>query len=208
MISLILATGITGFMALIQLRQFDSFATIIEMLRSSFSDMIPFLSLLYLMITIFSLIQYTIRYKEYTKHDTANLFVFGNSYLTLFGENPDSLHITDLQWIVYFCYSTLLSIVALNLLISLISNTFDKVLMSLDSFLCKTKAEMLIELSSFYPKYDEKDMKYLFIVNYSNEIIGEDKPTDEYQGRIRTLTKSLDGLNDKVNNIDAKMSMM
>jgi len=44
-------------------------------------------------------------------------------------------------------------------------------------------------------------MKYLFIVNYSNEIIGEDKPADEYQGRIRTLTKSLDGLNDKVNSI-------
>lgn len=51
-------------------------------------------------------------------------------------------------------------------------------------------------------------MKYLFIVNYSNEIIGEDKPADEYQGRIRTLTKSLDGLNDKVNSIQGDMNQM
>jgi len=60
--------------------------------------------------------------------------------------------------------------VAFNLLIAVISNTYDKVETSKDSFLCKNKAELLIELSSLYKTVVDKkeDLKYLFLFTYSS----------------------------------------
>jgi len=60
--------------------------------------------------------------------------------------------------------------VAFNLLIAVISSTYDKVETSKDSFLCKNKAELLIELSSLYIIVDkkEKDLQYLFLFTHSS----------------------------------------
>lgn len=77
------------------------------------------------------------------------LHLFGKMYATLFGENPNIESMHYLDWIIYLAFTMLLNIVSLNLLISIISNTFDKVQESMNAYHCKTKAELLLELGSF-----------------------------------------------------------
>jgi len=71
---------------------------------------------------------------------------------------------------VFFIFTTFLNIVAFNLLIAVISATYDRVDTSKDSFLCKNKAELLLELSSFYTTVDKegKDLQYLYLFTYGS----------------------------------------
>lgn len=114
------------------------------------------------------------------------------------GENIDVGTSTDLDWVIYFAYTTLINIVALNLLISIISNTFDNVLMSFDATQCTTRASMLLEYGSLREKFDDsKNLKYLYIVNYAHEAIGEAGAGDEFTGRVRAITDKIGALNSK-----------
>lgn len=77
--------------------------------------------------------------------------------------------------------SMLLNIVTLNLLIAIISNTYGKVQASMDSYHCKTKAKILMEVSSFLPGFEdeEKNLEYLYIFRYSSEKLGSLESQDE-----------------------------
>lgn len=98
-------------------------------------------------------------------------------------------------------FTTILNVVAFNLLISLISNTYDKVLMSMGSFLCKNKAELLMELASFYKRRDGKDdLQYLFIFTYSSGAVGTNgSDEDQWNGRVKILTDKLQSISDRMN---------
>lgn len=97
-------------------------------------------------------------------------------------------------------FTTILNVVAFNLLISLISNTYDKVLMSMGSFLCKNKAELLMELASFYKIEDRhKDLQYLFVFTYSSGAVGTSGDgDDQWNGRVKVLTDKLQFISDKM----------
>jgi len=57
--------------------------------------------------------------------------------------------------------------------------------MSMGSFLCKNKAELLMELASFYKIEDkEEDLQYLFMFTYSSGTTGSGGDGDEWNGRI------------------------
>jgi len=107
----------------------------IQMLRTSFLDMIPFLVLLYMIILIFCLVDNVVHqhHRDAKRRELPAFYNFGMTYQQLLGENPHGRGMSNLDWFIFFAFTTLLNIVALNLLISLISNTFDKVLMSLDA---------------------------------------------------------------------------
>jgi len=95
-------------------------------------------------------------------------------------------------------FTTILNVVAFNLLISLISNTYDKVLSSMGAFLCKNRAELLMELASYYKIEDkEEDLQYLFIFTYSSGAIGGGDG-DEWTGKIKVLTDKLQFISDKM----------
>jgi len=75
--------------------------------------------------------------------------------------------------------------VAFNLLIAVISNTYDRVLMSMGAFLCKNKAELLMELSSFYTIVDkEEDLQYLYMFTYSSGSTDGGADGDEWGGKV------------------------
>jgi len=118
---------------------------------------------------------------------------------------------SNLDWIYFFSLTTLLNIVAFNLLISLISNTFDRVLLSLSSIQCKIKAGLLIELASFRSRKrtEEQDLKYLFVVRYTSDTIGANASGDEWQGRMQVMLKKVEEIGDKIEylrgNADAQL---
>jgi len=117
----------------------------------------------------------------------------------MMGENIDAGESNNLDWVVYFAYTCLINIVALNLLISIISNTFDNVLSSFDATWCTTRAGMLLELGQLHGNGhdDSKNLKTLFIINYANEAIGAEGGGDEFTGKIRMITNKISSLNSK-----------
>ena len=74
------------------------------------------------------------------------------------------------QWAIYLLFTVLLNIVCLNLLISILSNTYDNVQASYDSTDCRTKAGMIHEISMLMLwNRNQNDLVYLHFVNYTGE---------------------------------------
>ena len=84
-----------------------------------------------------------------SQQTSAFLAILGAKYQQMHGANPAPASMHALQWGLYFCSTMLINIVSLNLLISVISNTYDRVQGAMDAFHCKTKASMLLELACF-----------------------------------------------------------
>lgn len=100
---------------------------------------------------------------------------------------------SKLDWIFYVVFTILVNITCMNLLIAILSNTYDNVQTSLDATNCKTKAEILHEISGIYFwKRSENELYYLHLVNYTNEKIKGG--VDEWVGRVRVIINKLDDL--------------
>lgn len=138
-----------GLRAYSQLRIFQAYRVLIELIKQTIFDITAFMSIIFFIIFLMAIImglQMTIFdpsdiYKDFGKHYV--LF-----YMFIFGENPygdlDNMNYSH-RWI-YFLFSILVNIVAFNLLISILSNTFDNCYSSLDAHHCRTKVQLLHEL--------------------------------------------------------------
>jgi len=94
---------------------------------------------------------------------------FGKIYSILFGENPNRKKMSHLEWVIFFVFSCSMNIIAFNLLISLVSNTFDKVMTILPAIQTKAKADILIEINSaFISSSKNQEPKYLYIAKYTS----------------------------------------
>jgi hypothetical protein len=156
--------------------------------------MIPFIFLVYLIVLLFAFIEKVLNNGELIRHKKNMLYTFGKQYQTLFGENPDKEKNSNVEWLIFFFFTTILNIVAFNLLVSLVSNTFDKVLAILPAIQCKIKAEMLIEIASYSStkKTQEEDMKYLYIAKYTSELNSEND--GEWNGRVKLITSKIEAM--------------
>jgi len=98
------------------------------MLRISLYDMVPFIIIVSIIVLVFSQVdRILIQGKEKDMNSHQVLYRFGKNYQIIFGENPLKQNMTNYDWVLYFIFTIILNIVAFNLLISLISNTFDRV---------------------------------------------------------------------------------
>lgn len=97
----------------------------------------------------------------------------GLFYQFMLGENPYK-ELSFTGWIVYLIFTVLVQIVALNLLIALLSETFANVYATINANHCRTQVEILLEICGFGCLYarEDKDMKCLHFVSYSTEKIG------------------------------------
>ena len=138
---MILSIGIllTNIRAMFYLAVFSkSIRTIMTMFNTSFLNMGPFLFILYLFVTTISLSRYVINgQKEFDE-------ILKESYQLLFGENPDKNDSTG-QWVMYIVSSNLVVIVGLNLLISIVSDNYEKVQTRIKAIDYKQRVAMLIE---------------------------------------------------------------
>ena len=51
----------------------------------------------------------------------------GQQYQAIFGENPEADKLSTTGWILYVMFSLIVNIIALNLLIAILSDTFENV---------------------------------------------------------------------------------
>jgi len=89
----------------------------------------------------------------------------------IFGQYPKPDDMMWLEWVILNCFLILVNIVSLNLLISIIGDTYDKVQAAIDVFHIKTKADILLEIASFLPQIEDEDLVYLYLFHYSTETI-------------------------------------
>lgn len=126
---LIMATILLGLRAVSQFGYFYQYRSLIELIKVTLRDMVPFLTILFLVVIIMTIASIATESSDETKyHNLASKFVpiLGTTYQVIFGENPEA-EMEVKKWIVYIFYTLFVNIVCLNLLIAILSNTFDNV---------------------------------------------------------------------------------
>lgn len=160
--------------------------------------MSTFLSILLFNISLFSLMKY-IRIYEQGQQSYVILELFINQYEIMFGENPDidDLKHSRIYFFNYFGFTLIVNIVSLNLLIAVISNTFDCVQSSIEAHHLRTKAQILHELSGFQTwDRNKSERMYLHIIQNANsklEDLRNDRSDDDddFIGRVRIISNKI-----------------
>lgn len=70
----------------------------------------------------------------------------GGIYQIIFGENPNGEKMIASQWIIYIILTLVVNVTALNLLVAILSNTFDVIMSNIDALHCKAKVDILNEI--------------------------------------------------------------
>lgn len=139
-----------------------------------------------------------VRYNNLAAHFGSKM---GETYQVVFGENPNA-GMSGQMWSLYFLITLLVNIICLNLLIAILSNTYDNVQASQDSTNCKKKAEIIQSLSNqMFWKSDEVKLVYIHVLNYAGEGLTSNSDVDEWVGRVRIMVDKIDGMKLEQRNI-------
>ena len=114
-------------------------------------------------------------------------------------ENPDidDLKNSRIYLINFFGFTLIVNIVSLNLLIAIISNTFDSVQSSIQAHHLRTKAQILQDLSSFQSwNRDKSERFYLHIIQNANSKLQDlgnvkNNGDEEFSGRVRIISNKI-----------------
>ena len=108
--------------------------------------------------------------------------------MTMLGLVPNINNMGLLEWIIYFSFSTFTIIVNLNLLITIIGETYSKVSETSEQTNCRMQADLLHEIAGFkFNRRKAGSPTYLHLVQDMNEIDEDDINTDM---RIKSLVES------------------
>ena len=194
-------------------------------------DMIPFLTVLLAMVYMFALVDMII-YKQQLRQTnrtfSESLIV---TYQIMFGENPPVEDLMSIQPQIYLYVSVtlLLNVMTLNLLISIISNTYERLQSVQKSTDLKQKAEMLMEVEVIMLlKRKSGKPLYLHVMRYADDAEGDGEGvevnSDRWEGRLRLITNKTDrvlslvrshgqrveeievNLNERITNVEKKIS--
>lgn len=91
------------------------------------------------------------------------------NYQVLFGENPSVESLNLNLWVYFFVFRLVLNIAAFKMLISVVASTHERVMLTLPAFLCRTKADFMLDQTCNYKKRDEEELLYLYVVRYADE---------------------------------------
>ena len=180
---LVLGTCAQFLRAINALKVVDSFRSLIKLLTATMFDMIPFLTVLFLMIGMVGMVDLIVHKHQLENVDRKLWVSIVHTYKVMLGDNPKTIEFkqSKLFLFVYFGMTIVLNTMTLNLLISIISTTYAR----LDhpdmvkSINVKQKAEMLSEIESLMVQYRNsgKEM-YLHQLKYDFGI-KIDKRTEE-----------------------------
>lgn len=132
--------------AILTLQIFESQRTLIKMIVQCIIGMIPFLTLVTLFVLTFAMVLLTIEREQNGETNGFSIYAL-TQYRVLFGENPEYLFKWQNapQWFLYILFSILMCVVMLNLLISIISDEYDKVQATQRSTDLKAKCEVIYD---------------------------------------------------------------
>ena len=171
--------GITYF------RLFSNTRYMVNLISEVFKDMISFLILLFYSVIAFSFIFMSLQEDGYDKETFSDLFI--NSYLLGLGEfSTDGFG--TIQWVVFFLASLVNTLIMLNLLISIMGDTFQKV--QENNLLADRKEliDMILEAETLLVwRRDRKNYKYLQVCNEKNFY----STSSNWIGRIKTIKKKI-----------------
>lgn len=219
---------------------FSNFRNLIRMIKESMKNMTYFLLVLVLVIFMFSLMNLAIderKFKESLYHGRVyltgpkrgemiprpNIFdTIGTQYQIIFGENPeipfDDWNNAD-KVALYVLFTLIVNILMLNLLISIISDVYERVQSFDNSIDMKAKCYLLHEtgqiigyfkykscfrrLCCCFKKKEDLDLFYVHRFLYQNTMNNLNLSTNKennWRGRMKMLTGKMDSVEEEVNN--------
>lgn len=128
----------------------------------------------------------------------------------MIGENPyEDMEMTKTAWIVYVTFTILVQIIALNLLIAIMSDTYKNVYATMNANHCRTKVQILLEISGLKCCFKKSDkLRHLHFVRYSSEKLNVSSEDHELEQRVKTISSELYNLKYTVNSMNDYMQDM
>lgn len=121
-------------------------------------------------------------------------------YGTIFGFDPVEYHNlvdkSNFFIVTFFAHTLLIFTMIMNLLISIISNTYEKMQNIEKSNDMKMKVELMEEIEVLlFGRRDWGQQEYLHVIKYSDaENVGN---IDQWEGKIRTITSKTESILDQ-----------
>lgn len=111
----------------------------------------------------------------------------------------------NLEWGIYILYTVLINITVMNLLIAILSNTYDNVMASLDATHFKAKLNILNEIQDLMIWNRRKnELSYLHFIYYAHEDLSPSMSNDQFEGRVRIMLDQIKSVKDSCKAIKLK----
>lgn len=197
-----------GLRALTQLRIFTAYRVLIELIRHVLGDMIPYATII-IMIIILTSVCYGVSHisgnKDFDIVSDEFLEYLGIWYQVILGENFYYNSMSSLHWGIYVLFTVLVNIMAMNLLIAILSNTYDNVMSSLDATHFKVKLNILNEIQDLMVwNRNKNELQYLHFVYYANEELNPSGQENKWEGRVRVMLNQIKEVKDACKVIQMK----
>ena len=189
-----------------QLNIFEKTRVMMTMMSQTLFDMSAFLVVLGIMLFIFAQLEMIMNMQALDNNEPNIGNYIVTMYQQLFGENPspDDLN-KDLSLLFLYIISTvIMNVMTLNLLISIIAGTYDRVQSISKATDLKQRASMLEQLETILICFRNKGRhKYLHVLRYSKEDGGgedgegdEGEKNDRWEGTMRRVTNRMEKILD------------
>ena len=191
-----------GFVFVNWLRVFETTVIYIRLIKQTMIDMTPFFFLYVVITVIFSFAVLILNLNREDENDLYDNEIFASSYLNSFmsqylvtlGEfsldhysKAGELN-AGIDWSFFIAATVFGQLVILNMLIAIMSNTFDKIFENQTQFKLQLKLEVLNDYSFLFKRKDLPDFLFVAKLKDSDGETGE-----EWEGRIKAMTKSIRG---------------
>lgn len=184
----------------------------ISTFRGIYSFMVLFFYMIFAMSVMHVVVMRTDPHYEEKMNSIGFTHSFREMYRQTFGENVEE-DVPLSQFVVYILSTLFLNVVTLNLLISIISDTYDRVTMTQQATDSKQKLELLLQIelmmkwnqgrknkrpakgkssAKFYKEQKkQKDPRFLHILSYAQDDDAVNDGGEMWEGKIRILRKSI-----------------
>lgn len=187
-------------------RIFDKTRYLIRMITETFLDIVPFLLIFFSSTFTFSLLFYIITKSENFSETFVYAYQLNFNDFSGFMPNGYSEDLTEIFWIVFFLASIMNPIILLNMLIAIMSDTYDRVQDDQVVADCKEMAELIIQAEGmlFWKRTLNKKC-FIQRCDYVRHLRSENT---EWMGKIRAIKKSISRLQIKAKGNDRKLDRM
>jgi hypothetical protein len=182
MVSLNFMRGLTGFRAFDQTRHYTKL-----IIRSVFE------SLYFLMIFFYSTVAFGVLYYASKYNEMTRFSIWRIPYELNNGSFENSSYFT-LEYMTFILASIVNVIIILNLLISILGDTFEEFQSESKEIDCLEMAEMVLEIETLMVWRRKENQKHFI---HKCQVL-EQAPMKSWEGRLNAISEMIEGLQDKM----------
>lgn len=199
-------TSLYWIRAVTYFRIFDRTRYLIRMITETFIDIIPFLLIFFSSTFTFSLLFYIITKSDNFSETFVHTYQLNFNDFSGFMPGGYSESLSPIFWIVFFLSSIMNPIILLNMLIAIMSDTYDRVQDDQVVADCKEMAELIIQAEGMlFWKRNFNKKSFIQRCDYVRHLRTENA---EWMGKIRAIKKSISRLQIKAKGNDRKLERM